>query len=220
MYYLVLLTIVGIGQYVQDERIKELKKRREVQKDIYNIVQNTFSILLAQSGDLSNEAHCNLVLKIANLFSTLYGLDEEKIKYLEEYHLELLRFDVVKSQFGSINDLSYEELMNVSSIGKRVVERIQLAQKASDITRAICYGTVNEKFINQMKEIQPDTVSQIILLSDVYVSFRNALSYKRPYSHSSTSEVILKYGLDFFDSQIITRFQQFNQQLDELYEKI
>ncbi|OED26939.1 hypothetical protein [Acholeplasma laidlawii] len=57
LFYLINYIIVSIGQSIQEERKKELNKRREVQMDFTHIVRSLFNVVFQSASTILNERH-------------------------------------------------------------------------------------------------------------------------------------------------------------------
>ena len=91
LFYLVVYTIVSIGQYMQEERKNELIKR-EVQQDFYI---KDFAVL-ADTTSLGTKNHAAHVCEIALVIADFIGYNKEQKHKLETYALIHLRYDEIK----------------------------------------------------------------------------------------------------------------------------
>ena len=208
VFYLVVYVIVSIGQQLQEERKKELIKRRQVQDDFSRIVTNLFSVVFSSSYTLLDKKHAYQVLEIATK------------QYLNEYALVHLRYDEISnimSQEISFDETSYQQLKEKTQLGSKIAKRLQLAQKADDMVRSHYEGSADEKFKADMNKIQPEIISQIILLADVYVTLRSAKPYKRPQNHSASMEVFSKALTEYFDYKLQERFTTYSNEIKEIF---
>ena len=87
LFYFVVYAIVSMGQYMQEERKKELIKRRQVQGDFSHIVGDLFSVVFSSSYSLMDKRHASQVQLMSEKLADYYGLSFEKIKDLNQYAL-------------------------------------------------------------------------------------------------------------------------------------
>lgn len=220
LFYLVNYIIVSIGQFIQEERKKELQKRREVQGDYTHIVRNLFNVVFQASSSLLDESHAKWVALIAKKLAAVYNLDEITINDIEKYALIHLRFDEIKDimlDSNSYDEQSYEVLKTKTELGSKIGKRLQLAQKCNDILRSHYEGTADEKLITEMRKIQPEIESQIILLADMYISLRNAASYHRPNTHQQTIQLFQNQLFHYFEYNLKETFLRYHEEFDAIY---
>ncbi len=220
LFYLVNYIIVSIGQSIQEERKKELSKRREVQSDFTHIVRSLFNVVFQSTNNLLETSHAHRVATIANKLATFYNLDEELKNELNKYALIHLRFDEIKDlMMDSLvyDEHAYDLIKSKTELGAKIGKRIQLAQKCNDILRAHYEGNATEEFIVSTVKIQNETISQILLLSDCYVSLRGLATYHRPNSHQQAISFFQKELIPYFDYNLKETFLKYHSELDQLY---
>lgn len=220
LFYLINYIIVSIGQSIQEERKKELNKRREVQMDFTHIVRSLFNVVFQSASTILNERHAYNVASVASKIATFYHLDEQDKIELEKYALIHLRFDEIKDlmiETDSYNEHTYEVLKEKTDLGAKIGKRIQLAQKSNDIIRAHYEGSADEAFAQQMNKIQFEIPNQIILLADCYVSLRSLSTYYHPNSHPQTMDLFKKQLTPYFDYSLRETFFKYNTEIDQLY---
>ncbi|VEU82667.1 HD domain-containing protein [Acholeplasma hippikon] len=223
LFYLVNYIIVSIGQTIQEERKKELTKRRQVQDDFTHIVKNFFNIVFQSVSSLLDETHAYRVSRVSVKLADYYNLDKEAIERIENYSLLHLEFDEIKDlmiESENQTEQSYDVLRTKTELGARIAKRIQLAKKTIDIIRTHHEDMPSESFINEMRKIQPDIESQIILISDFYVTLRSVSSYYRPYNHQTAMQFILKELSPYIDGNLKDTFYKYNEELNQLYQNL
>ena len=218
VFYLVVFTIVSIGSQLQEQRKQELIKRRNVQDDFSEIVSSLFSVVFSTSHALLEQNHARIVSLIALSLADYYNLDENKKHELKDYALVHLRFDEIKTIMKNDNLRSFDELKDKTKLGSKIATRLQLAQKAEDITRAHVEAVANETFKSNMQQIQPQIVSQIILMADLYVAFRSPKPYKRPLQHTVVVTIFENELKDYFEPKLLSRFIKYNLEIKQLYD--
>jgi hypothetical protein len=220
LFYFVVYAIVSMGQYMQEERKKELIKRRQVQNDFSQIVGDLFTVVFSSSYTLMDKRHAYQVQQMSQKLADYLGLNQDHIKNLNEYAMVHLQFQEIKHLLNDINtydEKTYDILKEQTELGSKIAKRIQLAQKCEDIARAHIEDTANEKFLKEMLLIQPEIEAQIILLSDLYITMRSHRSYKRPMAHSIVLKQFQTELGNYFDYDLKERFLKFHDEFSEMY---
>jgi HD-GYP domain-containing protein (c-di-GMP phosphodiesterase class II) len=220
LFYFVVYAIVSMGQYMQEERKNELIKRRQVQNDFSHIVGNLFSVVFSSSYSLMDKRHAAHVQLLSLKLADFYGLSNEKTEDLRQYSMIHLQYQEIKSLLNDVNtfdEKTYELLKEKTELGAKIAKRMQLAQKCEEIARAHIEDTANENFLKEMLVIQPEIESQIILLSDLYITMRGLKSYKRPMSHSIVVKSFQTDLANYFDYDLKERFLKFHDEFAEIY---
>lgn len=220
LFYFVLYAIVSMGQYMQEERKKELIKRRQVQNDFSHIVGDLFSVVFSSSYTLMDKRHAYQVQQMSQKLADYYGMNQDQINQLNEYSMVHLQYQEIKhllNDISSYDEKTYDMLKEQTELGSKIAKRIQLAQKCEDIARAHIEDTANEKFLKEMLVIQPEIESQVILLSDLYITMRSHRSYKRPMAHSIVLKQFQGELGNYFDYELKERFLKFHDEFSEMY---
>lgn len=222
LFMLVLYVNVAMVNYMQDERKKELTKRRQVQEDFTNVVTKIFDVTL-NSKDLiiDDKNNVEILAIMAKKLASLLGLkpDEcEKIYNFTKIHTDK-KIDF--NDYGYDNeDEKFEALRTQTELGSELISRLQLERKCEDIIRATFEGSNDDAFINKMREIQNNTESQIILICDLYVSMRSVKSYKKAYPHKLTITYLEEQYKLYFDPVIFDRFMRFSNDFEAIYNEM
>ena len=220
LFYFVVYAIVSMGQYMQEERKKELIKRRQVQGDFSHIVGDLFSVVFSSSYTLMDKRHASQVQMMSEKLADYHGMSYEKIKELNAYALIHLQYQEIKHMLNDMNtfdEKSYDVLKEKTELGSKIAKRMQLAQKCEDIARAHIEDSANEKFLKEMLLIQPEIESQIILLADLYITMRGPKPYKRPMAHSIVLKSFQNELGQYFDHDLKERFLKFHDEFAEMY---
>lgn len=218
IFIIVIYAIVSMGAYMQEERKNELMKRREVQGDFTNIVSDLYAVVLSSKRAFLDRQHIDLVSKMSTRLGAYYGLNTKQIEYIEQYSIIHMRAHEIEDlvQKGILSE-DYENLKKKTSLGTMIAKRFQLAQKTEDIARAHIEAVANDKFVSEMKLIQPQIESQVILLVDLYVTMRSSKSYKRPYPNAAVIQLFEKSFYVYFESTLIERFLKFKSDFEKIY---
>lgn len=220
LFYFVVYAIVSMGQYMQEQRKLELVKRRQVQNDYAHIVGDLFSVVFSSSYSLMDRRHASMVQQMAEKLAGFNGFNQKQIDSMNQYALVHLQYQEIKhllDERAKSDEQSYERLKEKTELGSRIARRMQLAQKCEDIARAYIEDTSSEAFLKDMLLIQPEIESQVILLSDVYITLRTVKPYKRPMPHKDVLKAFRGELGNFFDYDLKERFLKFHDEFNEMF---
>ena len=222
LFMLVLYISVAMVNYMQEERKKELIKRREIQEDFTNVVTKIFDVTL-NSTQMSDEDinNVNILAVMSQKLSSLLGLkpDEcEEIYQFSRIHIDK-RVDF-NANLITNEDEKFEALRQQTELGSKLISRFQLQRKCEDIIRATFEASDTDEFVVQMNKIQNNQESQIILICDLYVSMRSFKPYKRPYNHKITMSYFEDHFKLYFDPVIFERFIRFSSDFENVYNEL
>ena len=220
-FMLVLYCIVSMSGYMQEERKKELMKRREVQEDFTNVVTKIFDATLDTSlRSEEDKANSMLVAKMTEILATSMNLSEDEcrdIALLSTIHIT--REVNFSTPAGANEDEKFECLKEQTDLGSLIVSRLQLERKCERVIRSTFEKSNTDEFIQKMKTIQNDNNGQIILICELYVTMRSTKSYKRPYTHKKTMEYMTEQFRVYFDPVVFERFERFQDKFEEIYDE-
>lgn len=219
LFYLTLYVIISIGEYMQNERKKELEKRRQVQDDFAVIVGDLFNAVFINAYISVSVEDANKVADLTKKMASLMGYNEIAINNLVNFSLIHLKYEEIKGfKLGrSYDDNVYEELKEKSTLGARIVKRMELSQNVDTIVRAFVDSNYDEENIKAIIIAHSDLNSQIILLAEIFYTLRKQAPYKRPYPFKTTIEIINQYIAPFFDETLMNRFNKFTDEIEEVY---
>ncbi len=217
LYSLVLRALTIISETIQHDRIHEKVQRARLQNEFISLTSDLFGVVLNSA--LTDTSYLEFLTKIANRLGELMGLSTASLNTLVTYcqYLDnhsnfatLLDHEILKS-------LPQSELTTKVQNGAVIAKRIQLAKKASEIVRTSFESGISKTFIEKQNQIQNTTISQIILTADIYCIMRMSTAYKVAYSHSETIARFKETFRFFIPEDIFTRFIDFHQQFETLY---
>lgn len=220
LFYLVVYVIVSIGQYMQEERKIELIKRRQVQNDFSIIVGNLFKAVFIKEYLNINKEGVYQVQKVTEKIAHFIGMNSGDIGNLSDFSVIQLKIDEVRDFNVSshvYDEESYDLIKSKTNLGAKIIKRIELSESSEAIVRSHIENTLTEELMQMIMTSDYDLESQIILLADIYLTLRSAKSYKRPYTHNTSVELINTQITPFFDSDLKIRFKKFSSELEELY---
>lgn len=220
IFMLVLYISVSMSNYMQEERKKELLKRREVEEDYTEVITKIFETTLTQKTRSQEEIEQSKLLSImSKKLSSLLGRDARFCQEVEAYA------DIhIRSHFDFyLNEIDDEEqkflkLKEETRLGSIVISRLQLERKTEDIIRAHMDGSNDDSFIDRMCKIQNDDKSQIIMICDLYITLRSIRSYKRALNHNTAINYLNDTYRIYFDPQVFERFMRFQEDFEDLYD--
>lgn len=222
LFMLVLYISVAMVDYMQNERKKELIKRREIQEDFTNVVTEIFDVTL-NSTQMSDEDinNTNILAIMSKKLSSLLGLKPDECE--EIYQFSRIHIDKkvdFNSKLIANEDEKFEALRQQTELGSKLISRFQLQRKCEDIIRATFEESDSDEFVVQMNKIQNNQESQIILICDLYVSMRSVKSFKRAYNHKLTMSYFEEHFKLYFDPVIFERFMRFSSDFENVYNEL
>lgn len=220
IYMLVLYSIVTMSGYMQEERKKELMKRREVQEDFTNVVTKIFEVTLDNSSrSEEDKQNIYLISKMARRLAELLSLSDEEIDMVEIQSKIHIEQSVTFSPDASMNeDEKYALLKEQTNLGSIIISRLQLERKCEAMIRSTFEGSNTEEFIQRMNSIQNEIPAQVILICELYVTMRSIKSYKKAYSHKVTMQYLSEHFNVYFDRNVFERFDRFKDEFERIYD--
>lgn len=220
LFMIVLYSIVSIGEFMQEERKKELIKRRQVQEDFTNVVTKIFDVTLDRASRSSDDIENIMTVSVmAGNLGRLLNLSEQEVIEIEQIakiHVER-QVNFISTSSGS-EDEKFALLKEQTDLGSIIISRLQLERKCEDIIRSTFEGSNNDEFVKKMKKIQNEISSQIILICELYVTMRSIKSYKKAYNHKLTIQYMTDQFRVYFDGDIFEHFLRFKDQFEQIYE--
>lgn len=218
-FMLVLYAIVSMSGYMQEERKKELMKRREVQEDFTNVVTSIFEATLnSDMMDEAAKADTMVMSLMAKQLALNLSLKEEECNEIEEYAKIHILKHVDFDPNGANEDEKFELLKEQTNLGSVIISRLQLERKCEKILRMTIEDVVTDHFVEEMKKIQNDMRGQIIMMCNLYVAMRSPNSYKKAYSHKTSMDYLENHLRVFLDPVVFERFQRFQDEFEKIYD--
>lgn len=222
VFMLVLYASVSMSGYMQEERKKELMKRREVQEDFTNVVTKIFEVTLDESSRSEEDVHNIIVVSdMSRRLASLLGLPKEECDTIANnarIHVDKkVRFE---TESNANEDEKFELLRQQTSLGSIIISRLQLERKCEEIIRSTFEGSNTEDFISRMKNIQGELGAQIILICELYATMRSIKSYKKAYNHKLTMQYMQEQFKFYFDDSVFERFTRFQDEFEKIYDEM
>ncbi len=217
LYSLVLRALTIISETIQHDRIHEKVQRARLQDEFISLTSDLFGVVLNSA--LTDISYLEFLTKIANRLGELMGLSVANLNTLVSYCQYLdnhANFTALLNQ-ETLKSLSQSELTTKVQNGAVIAKRIQLAKKAVEIVRTSIESGISKTFVEKQNQIQNTVISQIILTADIYCIMRMSTAYKTACSHSETIAHFKETFRYFISEDIFTRFIDFNQEFETLY---
>ncbi len=217
LYSLVLRALTIISETIQHDRIHEKVQRARLQNEFISLTSDLFGVVLNSA--LTDISYLEFLTKIANRLGELMGLSVANLNTLVSYCQYLdnhANFTALLNQ-ETLKSLSQSELTTKVQNGAVIAKRIQLAKKAVEIVRTSIESGISKTFVEKQNQIQNTVISQIILTADIYCIMRMSTAYKTACSHSETIAHFKETFRYFISEDIFTRFIDFNQEFETLY---
>ncbi len=221
LFMIILYINVSISGFLQEERRKELTKRREVESAFSNVVINMYN---ANFGDMfitkENREESDLLADMSYQLASYLGLSIDECEDIKRYSHVYLDTKVDLSSIENIpnKDERFEALRKETEQGSIVAERLSLKRKTENIVRTHCQGSVTPEFIDFSKMVKEPWKNQIIALCDIYISLRSIRDYKRPYDQMQCERILESDFKQYFDNIVFDRFMTLIETFKNMYE--
>jgi response regulator RpfG family c-di-GMP phosphodiesterase len=211
-----------MANYMQDERKKELVKRRQVQEDFTNVVTKIFDVTLGGNKMTDDELkEVDIISVMSKKLASLLSLSVEKCNEIFDYSkIHVSNHVSFDTKEDMSEDEKFEALRKQTELGSALISRYQLSRKCEDIIRASLEGSDDDDFIKTKREIQSNLESQIILICEMYVTLRSVKSYKRANNHQKSIQFLQDKCQVYFDPVVFDRFIRFGQDFEKIYDEM
>lgn len=219
VFMLVLYAIVSMSGYMQEERKKELIKRREVQEDFTNVVTKIFEVTLDNSSRSEEDKESvRIVSKMAKRLAELLSMPEEECQQIENFAKIHIERSVNFLPDGANEDEKFALLREQTNLGSIIISRLQLERKCEHIIRSTFEESNTQEFVLRMNRIQNEIQAQLILICELYVTMRSIKSYKKAYNHKLTMQYMTEQFSVYFDGNVFDRFVRFKDEFEKIFD--
>lgn len=219
VFMLVLYAIVSMSGYMQEERKKELMKRREVQEDFTNVVTKIFEVTLDNSSrSKEDKESVRIVSKMAKRLAELLSMPEEECQQIENFAKIHIERSVNFLPDGANEDEKFALLREQTNLGSIIISRLQLERKCEHIIRSTFEESNTQEFVLRMNRIQNEIQAQLILICELYVTMRSIKSYKKAYNHKLTMQYMTEQFSVYFDGNVFDRFVRFKDEFEKIFD--
>lgn len=219
VFMLVLYAIVSMSGYMQEERKKELMKRREVQEDFTNVVTKIFEVTLDNSSRSEEDKESiRIVSKMAKRLAELLSMPEMECQEIENFAKIHIERSVNFLPDGASEDEKFALLREQTNLGSIIISRLQLERKCEYIIRSTFEESNTQEFVLRMNRIQNEIQAQLILICELYVTMRSIKSYKKAYNHKLTMQYMTEQFSVYFDGNVFDRFVRFKDEFEKIFD--
>lgn len=219
VFMLLLYAIVSMSGYMQEERKKELMKRREVQEDFTNVVTKIFEVTLDNSSRSEEDKESvRIVSKMAKRLAELLSMPEEECQEIENFAKIHIERSVNFLSDGANEDEKFALLREQTNLGSIIISRLQLERKCEHIIRSTFEESNTQEFVLRMNRIQNEIQAQLILICELYVTMRSIKSYKKAYNHKLTMQYMTEQFSVYFDGNVFDRFVRFKDEFEKIFD--
>lgn len=219
VFMLVLYAIVSMSGYMQEERKKELMKRREVQEDFTNVVTKIFEVTLDNSSRSEEDKESvRIISKMAKRLAELLSMPEEECQEIENFAKIHIERSVNFLPDGANEDEKFALLREQTNLGSIIISRLQLERKCEHIIRSTFEESNTQEFVLRMNRIQNEIQAQLILICELYVTMRSIKSYKKAYNHKLTMQYMTEQFSVYFDGNVFDRFVRFKDEFEKIFD--
>ena len=216
VFMLVVFSLVSMNVYITNSRTIELSKRQRIEKDFSKYLSSIFySTVQSQHISAEETSQIETLGIMSKKLASYLSLTNNKCSSCYDfavYHKDT----VLDYNLNSSND--YEYLRNEAEKGSIMVKRLELRRTVIDIIRTHTLGTNTEEFTKSIISNKRDLESDIVFMCDMYLTLRSLRSYKRPYSHKVTMELLKTEYNIYLNNEVYDRFLKFAMDFNNIYE--
>ncbi len=220
VFMVVLYVIVGLSQFMQDERKKELIKRKEVENDFTKVVTEMFKVTLNDRVLTADDTkQIKIVSQMVGTLCHILGEPDDVAKATYAFsriHLDK-KVDLDLSQIQD-KDEQFLRLRDQTELGNEIVRRLELSRRCEDIIRTHEEVGSDIELLKRIKEDKLDERGQIILICEMYTTLRSVKNYKRPLNHRLSIQIMEQEFRSYLDGYIFERFIRFQDKFEEIYD--
>lgn len=220
MFSVVAYIFVSMTNYMQEERKKELIKRKVVQEEFTNIINNVFDISIKDEPKNMMDANCiEIEANMARRLATLYNLSEEEQNKVYDFCLVVVNNEFDNNFDATLDeDKKYEEVKTKTSLWIELIKRNNLERECETILRATYEKANDDSFRLSHSMVNEDIILQIVLLCEIYVTLRRPdKRYKNAYSDEGTIKFMEENIRYYFNPNLFDRFITYQEEFNDIY---
>ncbi len=220
LYMLVSMIFVSMTNHIQDERKKELVKRREVEKDFSDIILDIFdSSIKEEPKNMMEIGYMNIVAEMVRKLAGLYNLPKEEQDKIYDFSLVTINNDFDFNIDDALDvDEKYKIIKDKTSLWIELIKRNNIERECETILRATFEKMNDDQFKLSHSMVNEPIDLQIVLLCEIYVTLRRPdKRYKNAYSESGAITFMndnIKY---YFNPNLFDRFITYQSDFDQIY---
>ena len=222
VFFAGLYSSVSISEYIARERRSEFSKRVNVESDYVDVVKAVFEAVKVYSSDTNEFTQAIVARKVANISREMAVAMNYNPSDIEDiYSFARIHADRIKELKldGDPEDQDFDVMSDKTKIATKIIRRLQLVRRGEDILNAVMSNEVNEDYIYTVRKTMNDSVSQIILLSELYVGLRSTRRTNQALNHLRAMELIQSDFNVFFNPDIIKRFIRYQREIEMAFDK-
>lgn len=214
---------VSISFYLSESRKNEFTKRLGVEANFADVVESVFEavkVYNVNSEDINFRISAKRVKACSTVLAEAMGYDSDAIEQVAEFatvHTDRLK-ELFLENKKEIKEEDIDSVVKKTKLATTIIKRLQLYKKSEDIVLAFHYNNDTDEFISNMNQIQKERISQIVLISEIYVNLRNDKYYKKALVHIRALELIKGKFSTFFNRDIVDRFDKYNIEISNAYD--
>ena len=223
IYFAGLYSSVVISEYIAQQRRSEFTKRVDVETNFVDVVKSVFEAVKVYNSSSNEVVQAISARKVSNIAKELaiaMNFDQETISNIVDFakvHSEKMK--MLSLDENEFSDENFDDIMGKTELATRIIKRLQLSKRSEDIVDAVFSNQVTSDFKYNMTSTLNDKVSQIIVISEVYVALRSDRANHKALNHLRAIELISN-GFDiFFNPDLVQRFIKYNREIGIAYDK-
>ena len=223
IYFAGLYSSVIISEYIAQQRRSEFTKRVDVESNFVDVVKSVFEAVKVYNSNANEVVQAITARKVSNVSKELaiaMNFDQKAIADIVDYakvHSEKMK--LLSLDENEFSDENFDDIMKKTELATRIIKRLQLVKRSEDILDAVFTNQVTSDFKYNMTTTLNDKVSQIIVISEIYVALRNDRANHKALNHIRAVELISN-GFDiFFNPDLVLRFTKYNREIGIAYDK-
>lgn len=220
VFYACLYSSTSITHFIFEQRKNEFAKRVDVETDFNEVVESVLDVvkIYNMNEDLFEQKISSKRIKnVAREIAVAMNLSPFQIGEIEKE--AVVHADKIRELEYDEGNNDYKAVIQKTKLGTEIIKRLQLHRKAEDIVQAVFERTDSNDFRIKMSRGKESMSSNIVLLAEIYDILRSERTYKKALNHIRSLEMISTNFVFYFNSDIIVRFQKFNNEIKEAYEK-
>ena len=223
VYFAGLYSSVVISEYIAQQRRSEFTKRVDVETNFVDVVKSVFEAVKVYNSNANPVIQGINAIKVSNISKELaiaMNFDQHTIANIVDYakvHSEKMK--LLSLDGNEFNNENFDDIMKKTELATRIIKRLQLVKISEDILDAVFTNQVTSDFKYNVKTNLNDKVSQIIVLSEIYVALRGDRANHKALNHMRAIELISNAFDEFFTTDLVQRFMKYNREISIAYEK-
>ena len=221
VYFAGLYSNVSISDYIAKERRSEFTRRLDVENSYVEVVKSVFEavkVYNSNANEYNQLISSKKVSLVAKELSHAMAYDQTSIQMITDYakiHTEKMKLLTLLDE--EIKKLDFDEIIEKTELATKIIKRLQLVKRSEDMINAVFTNQSTPEFRYNISSSLNDNISQIIVLSEIYVALRSDKSTHKALNHIRATELIVNEFSDFFNKDLILRFTKYSSEIERAY---